>query len=242
MISLHPKIQRALITGGSRGIGLAIARRLMDQGVEVYYASRQPSAFEHSLLHHLAADFSNPRESMGAISESFQGMERVPDVLVCAAGTLHEALVLRQEDASMEEQLRVNMTFHMHLIRWIVAPMLLRRFGRIVGISSTAARFPAPGQAVYASAKAGLEAFLKGCAVEFARKGITCNWVTPGYVRTDFSSEFLAQKDLKKVVPVGRAGTSEEVAEAVMLFLGEYSDYLTGSQIVVDGGLSLAVK
>jgi NAD(P)-dependent dehydrogenase (short-subunit alcohol dehydrogenase family) len=162
--------------------------------------------------------------------------------LICAAGGFHEALIPRQDDAAVEQQLTLNMTSHMRLIRWAIGPMMLQRFGRIVAVSSTAARFPAPGQSVYAAAKAGLEAFLKGCAMEFARKGITCNCVVPGYILTDFSKDYLMANGLRKVVPMERAGEVEEAAEAVLIFLGQHSDYLTGSQIVVDGGLSLAVK
>jgi NAD(P)-dependent dehydrogenase (short-subunit alcohol dehydrogenase family) len=142
----------------------------------------------------------------------------------------------------MELQLTLNLTSHMRLIRWVLGPMMLQRFGRIVAVSSTAARCPAPGQSVYAAAKAGLEAFLKGCALEFARKGITCNCVVPGYILTDFSKDYILANDLRKVVPMERAGAAEEVAEAALVFLGDRSDYLTGSHIVVDGGLSLAVK
>lgn len=242
MIPLHEKLARVLITGGSRGIGLAIARRLLECGVQVHYCSRRPSAYEHPAFVHVAADLADTVWGPKAVIEHFEARGIAPDGLVCAAGTICEALVFKQADQAIEKQFAVNMTSHIKLIQWAAVPMMRARFGRIVAVSSTAARFPAPGQSVYAAAKAGLEAFLKGCAVELAGKGVTCNRVVPGYIITDFSREYLESRDLRKVVPVGRAGIREEVAEAVLLFLGANSGYLTGSEVVVDGGLSLAVK
>lgn len=242
MISLHERIKRVLITGGSRGIGLAAARRLLDLDVDVYCCSRRPSTLEHPRFRHIPVDFADPEASCRAVAEYFDERDFAPDVLICAAGVIREALIPRQDDSMLDEQLAVNFLAHMRLIRWAVGRMLAQRFGRIVAVSSTAARFPAPGQAAYAAAKAGQEAFLNACAVEFASKGITCNSVVPGYIETDFSSTHLEGRSLRKVVPAGRAGRACEAADAILLFLGENSDYMTGSRIVVDGGLSLAVK
>lgn len=241
-MGLHRRIRRALVTGGSRGIGLAVSRRLLDAGVEVHYCSRTPSSHKHERFIHVRADLACVPDGAESIIRHFSQQGLAPDVLVCNAGGFHAALIPRQDDRFVQEQMNVNFISHLCLVRWAAGLMMMQRFGRIVGVSSTAAHFPAAGQSVYGAAKAGLETFLKACALEFAGKGVTCNRVVPGYIHTRFSEEYLAGRNLKKTVPVGRAGCPEEVAEAVCFFLGENSSYLTGAQITVDGGLALAVK
>lgn len=241
-MELHEKVKRVLITGGSRGIGLATAERLLESGAEVYYCSRRPSSFRHPSFRHIPADLGDATDSCRAVVDYFTDRGVTVDAFIGAAGAIREALIPHQDDRAIEEQLAVNLVSHMKLIRWVVVPMLEQRFGRIVAVSSTAAPFPAPGQSVYAAAKAGQEAFLRGCAIEFARKGITCNWVVPGYIRTDFSSRIVEDRDMGRIVPMGRTGECREAADAILYFLGPHSSYATGTGLIVDGGLSLAVK
>lgn len=242
MIDLHEKVKQVLITGGSRGIGLQVALPLLQAGCRVFYVSRTPSAHFHENFHHIPADLASGTDCGAEICAVFQESGVFPDTLICCAGAIVEALIPKQDARSITHQLNVNFTAHMELIRRIVPHMMLRRFGRIVGVSSTAARHPAPGQSLYSASKAGLEAFLRCCAMEFVRKGITCNSVAPGYTATEFSAHHEARKDLTRIVPVGRSGSAREAAEAVLFFLGGHSDYVTGTTLTVDGGLSLAIK
>ncbi len=242
MIDLHDKVRQVLITGASRGIGLQVALSLLHAGCRVFYVARSPSGRAHDNFHHIPADLASGVDSGVEICALLEERGVFPDTLILCAGAITEALIPKQDAHSIMNQLNVNFTAHAELVRQLIPHMMRHRFGRIVGVSSTAARQAAPGQSLYAASKAGLEAFLRCCAMEFARKGITCNSVAPGYVATEFSARHEAGKDLTRVVPVGRTGNVEEAADAVLFFLGKHSDYVTGTTLTVDGGLSLAVK
>ena len=242
MIGLHDKVKEVLITGASRGIGLQVALSLLHAGCRVYCVSRSPSNHAHDNLHHIPADLASGVDSGAEICALLEERGVFPDTLILCAGAITEALIPKQDPPSIMNQLNVNFVAHVELVRRLIPHMMRHRFGRIVGVSSTAARQPAPGQSLYAASKAGLEAFLRCCAMEFARKGITCNSVAPGYVATEFSARLEATKDLSKVVPVGRIANVQEAADAVLFFLGRHSDYVTGTTLTMDGGLSLAIK
>jgi NAD(P)-dependent dehydrogenase (short-subunit alcohol dehydrogenase family) len=216
----------ALVTGGSRGIGAAIADRLRDAGWNVATLSRNGAD--------VRADVSNPEEVEKAFEEV---RERFGPVLVLVnnAGVREDSLAIRMSADEWQRVVDVNLSGAFHCTRRALDDMLKARWGRIVNVSSVVAERGNPGQANYAAAKAGLLGFTKTLAREMARKGITCNAVTPGVIETDMTVDVAG--DLKKAVPAGRVGRPEEVAAAVAFLVSEDAAYVNGATLSVDGGL-----
>jgi NAD(P)-dependent dehydrogenase (short-subunit alcohol dehydrogenase family) len=216
----------ALVTGGSRGIGAAIADRLRDAGWNVATLSRNGAD--------VRADVSNPEEVQKAFEEV---RERFGPVLVLVnnAGVREDSLAIRMSADEWQRVVDVNLSGAFHCTRRALDDMLKARWGRIVNVSSVVAERGNPGQANYAAAKAGLLGFTKTLAREMARKGITCNAVTPGVIETDMTVDVAG--DLEKAVPAGRVGRPEEVAAAVAFLVSEDAAYVNGATLSVDGGL-----
>ncbi|MEA2268622.1 MAG: 3-oxoacyl-[acyl-carrier protein] reductase [Solirubrobacteraceae bacterium] len=215
-----------LVTGGSRGIGAAIAERLRTDGWNVATLSRNGAD--------VRADVANPDEVNAAFE---QVRERFGPVLVLVnnAGVREDGLAIRMSADEWQRVLDVNLSGAFHCTRRALDDMLKARWGRIVNLSSVVAERGNPGQANYAAAKAGLLGFTKTIAREMARKGITCNAVTPGVIDTDMTVDVAG--DLKKAVPAGRVGRPEEVAAAVAFLVSEDAAYVNGATLSVDGGL-----
>jgi NAD(P)-dependent dehydrogenase (short-subunit alcohol dehydrogenase family) len=216
----------ALVTGGSRGIGAAIADRLRDAGWNVATLSRNGAD--------VRADVSKSEEVERAFEEV---RERFGPVLVLVnnAGVREDGLTIRMTADEWQRVVDVNLSGAFHCTRRALDDMLKARWGRIVNVSSVVAERGNPGQANYAAAKAGLLGFTKTLAREMARKGITCNAVTPGVIETDMTVDVAG--DLKKAVPAGRVGRPEEVAAAVAFLVSEDAAYVNGATLSVDGGL-----
>jgi NAD(P)-dependent dehydrogenase (short-subunit alcohol dehydrogenase family) len=214
------------VTGGSRGIGAAIAERLRTDGWNVATLSRNGAD--------VRADVANPDEVNAAFE---QVRERFGPVLVLVnnAGVREDGLAIRMSADEWQRVLDVNLSGAFHCTRRALDDMLKARWGRIVNLSSVVAERGNPGQANYAAAKAGLLGFTKTIAREMARKGITCNAVTPGVIDTDMTVDVAG--DLKKAVPAGRVGRPEEVAAAVAFLVSEDAAYVNGATLSVDGGL-----
>ena len=161
------------------------------------------------------------------------------DILVANAGATSDALLMRMGDAEWDRVLDVNLTSSFHLTRAALRGMMRRRRGRIVLLSSVAAAYGNPGQANYCAAKAGLEGFARSVARESASRGVTVNAVAPGFIETDMTASLppSARAELLSGVPIGRAGTPEEVASLICFLASDSAAYITGQTLHINGGM-----
>jgi 3-oxoacyl-[acyl-carrier protein] reductase len=238
----------ALVTGGGRGIGRAIAMRLAREGVRVAisYRSNAAAAKETAeLVHKIGAECETFRGDVAStddietlvkgVGEAFGPIE----ILVNNAGTRQDNILLRMKDAEFDEVLATNLKGMYLCTRAVLRGMVRARWGRIVNISSVVGLIGNAGQTNYAASKAGMIGFTKSVAREVATRGITANAVAPGYVETELTEEL--SEDVKDwilgQVPVGRFGEPEEIAEVVAFLAGDGAAYITGQTITVDGGM-----
>jgi len=217
----------ALVTGGGRGIGKAIAERLAADGFEVVTLGRTSGDVQ--------ADVGDPASVQRAFAEV---RERFGPVLVLVnnAGERQDGLAIRMKSEQWESVIDTNLNGAFHCIRHGLDDMLSARWGRIVNISSVVAERANPGQANYGAAKAGMLSLTRTIAREMARKGITSNAVTPGVIETDMTTD-VADK-LLAGVPAGRIGRPEEVAHAVSFLCSDGAAYVNGATLAVDGALA----
>ena len=221
----------ALVTGGTRGIGKAIAQRLRDDGWKVATLGRSAKDAD------VGADVSDPP----AVQAAFDDVrERFGPVLVLVnnAGITADGLAIRMPDEDWTRVVDTNLNGAFNCTKRGLEDMLKARWGRIVNISSVVAERANPGQANYVASKAGLLGFTRVVAREMGKRGITCNAVTPGVIETDMTSDLAGDlSDLKGAVPAGRVGRPEEVAAAVSFLVGDDAAYINGATLAVDGGL-----
>ncbi|MAT81651.1 MAG: 3-oxoacyl-[acyl-carrier-protein] reductase [Phycisphaerae bacterium] len=237
----------ALVTGASRGIGRAIAKRLASDGHHVVLVARDQSRLDEVLSEieadggvgeSRACDLGDPA-SLEAMMESVLSDRGRLDVLVNNAGINRDGLILRMSDEDFDEVLAVNLRATFITCRAVARSMMRGRWGRIINISSVTGLVGNPGQANYAAAKAGMVGMTKTLAKELGSKGITANVVAPGFIETDMteamSSEILAEA--AKRLPLRRLGRPEEIAHAVAYLASEDAGYVTGQVLTVDGGM-----
>lgn len=238
----------ALVTGGSRGIGAAIAEKLASLGADValVYAGNAEAAetvrarceaqgVRAQAFQCDVKDFAAVKETVSAVKKSFGGL----DILVNNAGVTRDGLVLMMKEQDYDEVLDTNLKGCFNFIRH-ASPLLLRsKAGRIVNISSAAGVMGNAGQANYSASKAGVIGLTKAVARELASKGVTCNAVAPGFIRTDMTQGFDETDPLVASIPLKRMGQPEEVAEAVAFLAGDGAAYITGQVLGIDGGVAM---
>lgn len=237
----------ALVTGGSRGIGAAIAAGLAADGwpVAVNYNSGAQAAtavvasIEAAGGRAIAVqgDVADPMapEAVFSAVESQLGMPVL--ALVNNAGITRDNLTPSLTDEEWDAVIATNLNGAFRFMRRALKGMMRARVGRIVNIASVSGLRANPGQGNYAAAKAGLVALTRTAAVEVARRGVTVNAVAPGFIETDMTAELMSA-DLISAIPARRAGTAEEVAACVRFLLSEQAGYVTGAVLTVDGGLA----
>jgi len=237
----------AFVTGGSRGIGAAIAKRLAKDGFHVVAVARSVDKLEAvcaeiksegGSAEPLAVDIADSKALSAAIEKIAETHGRL-DVLVNNAGITKDGLILRMDDEDFDSVINTNLKSAFVAIRSAARPMMRSKGGRIINISSVSGVAGNAGQSNYAASKAGLIGLSKSVAKELAGKNITCNVVAPGFITTDMTDGLNDQiKDrVKEVIPLKRFGQPHEIAGVVAFLAGPDSTYVTGQVIVVDGGM-----
>jgi 3-oxoacyl-[acyl-carrier protein] reductase len=240
--------QVAVVTGGSRGIGRAIAAALAQVGaaVVVNYRENEAAAAETVRAIAAAGGIAEPVcfdvGDAGAVRAGLQGVvdrRGQLDILVNNAGFSVDTLLLRLKEEDWERVLRTNLTGVFHCTKAAVRAMVRGRYGRIVNLTSVVAEMGNAGQAAYAAAKAGVIGFTKSMARELASRGITVNAVAPGFVETDMTAGLSDEQRMfyTNVIPAGRIATPDEVAAAVTFLASPAAGYITGHVLHVNGGL-----
>jgi 3-oxoacyl-[acyl-carrier protein] reductase len=246
MIDLAGKA--AVVTGGSRGIGRAIALRLATQGADVAFSYRGNAAAAEDTAAAIRAlgrqalpfqgDVTDPEAAEGLVKAAVASFGKV-DILVNNAGITRDDLIMRMSLDAWRSVLETNLFGAFYAIKAVSRPMLKARGGRIINISSVSGQAGQTGQANYSSAKAGLIGLTKATARELASRGITCNAVAPGFVLTELTQDLpeALQAEITARTPLGRFGTTEEIANAVAFLASDEAAYITGQVLAVDGGL-----
>ncbi len=243
------KGKTAVITGGSRGIGAAICRKLASLGadVAVVYAGNEDAA--RSVCDGCAeeygvralpyrcdvADFEATKELVARIKADFGGI----DILVNNAGINRDGLIARMKEADFDDVVDTNLKGAFNMIRHCSGIFIRARSGKIINISSVAGIMGNAGQSNYAASKAGLIGLTKSVARELAPRGVTCNAIAPGFIATDMTAGFDSDNPLVASIPLGRMGTPQDVAELAAFLAGSGSDYITGEVFRVDGGIAM---
>ncbi|WP_092627141.1 3-oxoacyl-ACP reductase FabG [Actinopolyspora mzabensis] len=227
-----------LVTGGNRGIGLAIARAFQAAGDNVAITHRGSGAPEGMLG--VQCDVTDSEQVTAAFDEVEAAQGRV-EVVVANAGITDDGLLLRMGEEQFQRVVEANLTGAYRVAKRASSSMLRNRKGRMIFISSTVALSGAPGQANYAASKAGLIGFARSLARELGSRGITSNVVTPGFVATDMTEELSEErrKQILEQVPLGRYAEPEEIAGAVRWLASDSAGYVTGAVIPVDGGVGM---
>lgn len=247
--SLNLKGKVALVTGGSRGIGAAIVKRLAADGAKVYftYRSSLKKAEELVLSFEKTANvFCFPcdvrkKEDAESVVDKVLEAEPKLDILVNNAGIIRDGLFLALSDEDWQEVLATNLGGAVHFSKSVLRPMILQGGGRIVNISSVVGELGGVGQANYAASKAAVNALTKSLAAEYAAKNITVNAIAPGMIETEMTHAVRSAfgDKIKEKIPVGSFGRPEEVAAVAAFLVSDQARYITGQVITIDGGLSL---
>lgn len=241
------KGQVAIVTGGGRGIGRAIAEGFAKNGVNVAVADinldiANETATDITALGNKAIgiklDVSNPEDVKKVFEDIRKEFSRI-DILINNAGITKDSLLIRMKEEDWDSVISINLKGVFLCSKEAIKDMSKQRYGRIVNITSVAAFMGNPGQANYSASKAGIVGLTKTLAKEYASRGITVNAVAPGFIKTAMTDVLPdnVKEEMIKLIPVGRFGTVEDVANAVIFLASPDSEYITGHVIHVNGGM-----
>ena len=236
----------ALVTGGSRGIGRAIAVRLAQDGYRVLinYASNDEEAQttlklcggQGELLRFDVSDFQQTRNALNEWQAQHDG--EYISVVVNNAGIRRDSVLALMPEADWHRVLDITLSGFYNVTQPLLPAMQLHKFGRIINMASVSGLKGLPGQTNYSAAKGGIIAATKALAQEVGRRNVTVNAIAPGFIKTDMT-EGLDEATLKKQIPMGRFGKPEEVANAVAFLVSPQASYITGNVLSINGGLYL---
>ena len=238
----------AIVTGGARGIGRAIALALAEAGADVLITYKGNAAAADAVVAEIAAKGrtgvslkADAAESGSAAAVVAQAMERFGkvDLLVNNAGITRDTLIMRMTAEQWREVLDTNLSGAFYMTKAVVKEMLRAKSGRIINITSVSGQAGNAGQANYSSAKAGMIGLTKATAREVASRGITVNAVAPGFITTELTADLpdAIKEGVKAQTPLGRFGEPQEIAAAVVYLASREASYVTGQVLGVDGGL-----
>ena len=240
----------ALVTGGTRGIGLAIVERLASEGANVALLGRSPEGSQTAANFiaekygvktlGLAGDVALPATADDAVAQCLQAFEKI-DILVNNAGITRDNLLMRMKEEEWDAVLQTNLKSVFNMCKAAVRPMMKAHYGRIINISSVVGICGNAGQTNYAAAKAGIIGFSKSLAKEIASRNITVNVIAPGMVDTDMTAalpEATRQAFLQNV-PLARIGQPQDIAAGVSFLASDDASYITGHILEIDGGLCI---
>ena len=246
MDNLKSKI--ALVTGGSRGIGKAIAKRLASQGATVVINFAQNETAANQTIKEIddsggqafaskfdVSDFDKAHQEIDKIIEKFGGLH----ILINNAGITQDTLLMRMKEEDWDSVISINLKGIFNCTKAVTRNMFKQREGRIVNLTSVVGEMGNAGQTNYAASKAGIIGFTKACAREMAPRGITVNAISPGFIKTDITDQLTEdlKKDYISRIPMNRFGTPEDIAGAVSFLVSDDATYITGEVFRINGGI-----
>jgi len=241
--------QVALITGGARGIGREMARVFAREGAETALFDINPEPLEQTAkelralgrrAEGLVVDVTDGKQVDEGVAKVLDKLGRI-DILINNAGITKDGLLVRMDEAQWDRVLTINLKGTFLCTRAVAKQMLKQRRGRIVSIASIVGIIGNPGQANYAASKAGIIGMTKAVAKELAGRGITCNAIAPGFIKTEMTDTLPeeAKQRLMNAIPMGMLGDPTDVAQAALFLVSDAARYITGHVLVVDGGLAM---
>jgi 3-oxoacyl-[acyl-carrier protein] reductase len=237
--------KRVLVTGGARGMGEAIVRRLCADGFTVEFTYAQSAARAEALAKELgAAATPCDLSDKAAVDRLAARLDDAPAYygFVHNAGTTYDSLAAMVNQVQGERLMQVNFWSMLRLLKALIRPMTHAKTGRIVAVGSVTATRASRGNSVYAASKGAIQSYLTTLTLEVAKRGVTVNTVAPGFIDTDMLGPYAAYRaEMEKQIPAGRFGAPEDVAGAVGYLLSPEAGYVTGTTLTIDGGLSAAL-
>ncbi len=240
----------ALITGAARGIGATIALALAAEGTDIAVVDYGEKSAAEETFAKIAergvrvayyrcdvSDFAAAKATADAVFKDFGKI----DILVNNAGVTADKLLVRMEEADWDRVININLKGCFNMIKHVTPYMMRKRYGRIVSISSVVGLMGNAGQANYSASKAGIIGLTKTVAKEFAPRGVTANAVAPGFIKTAMTDALSEEQKqaMYKLIPLGKLGETEDIAEAVLFLVSDRARYITGEVLRVDGGMCM---